>query len=96
MDKKGELVKHGLSVAERGLTEISGVQHVRSFDEQEIILDTTMGVLVLKGEGLHITRLNLEEGNLAVEGFIIAFEYLDEKGTGRLGKNKGILKRILR
>ncbi|HEX3032617.1 MAG TPA: sporulation protein YabP [Bacillota bacterium] len=97
MDNKTELVKHRLSMVEREMTDISGVRHVSSFDEQEIILDTTMGVLVLKGEGLHITQLNLEVGNLQVEGYIISLEYPDEKGRGRLkGKNTGLLQRILR
>ena len=40
------------------------MQDVRSFDEQEIILETELGVLLIRGSGLHIGRLTLEKGEI--------------------------------
>ena len=45
-----------------------GVADVEAFNEEEVVLLTDMGVIVLSGEGLHIVKLNLDEGVLAVEG----------------------------
>ena len=59
---------------------LPGVADVEAFNEEEVVLLTDMGVIVLSGEGLHIVKLNLDEGVLAVEGRVIALEYVqDEK-----------------
>lgn len=86
--------KQKLTLVDRKCFELEGVRHVGSFDEREIVLETTMGVLYLKGEGLHIVKLNLEEGILNVEGFISTIEYREVK-TAR-GKGKSIFSRIMK
>ena len=55
---------------------ISGVQDVQSFHEQEILLLTEEGKLQIKGEGLHVKRLNLEKGEADIEGKINSLIYL--------------------
>lgn len=77
--------------------QLEGVEHVASFDEEEITLETDLGMLVLKGKGLHITQLNLEVGNLAVEGLIFSIDYIEEKGVkGLRSRGKGLLDKILK
>jgi len=83
-----------LSLVDRKDLELEGVRHVGSFDEREIVLDTTMGLFFLKGEGLHITKLNLDEGTLSVQGFISSMEYKDGKSVR--GKGKSMLSRIMK
>jgi len=76
---------------------IEGVEHVASFDEEEIILETKMGLLLLKGENLHIIQLNLEEGNLVVEGLCKAIDFSEDKAVkGFRGKSKNLLNRLLK
>ncbi len=87
-----EQVAHSVSINGRKEVLLQGVQHVDSFDESEITLETNLGMLVLKGEGLHITQLNLETGSLAAEGFFIAVQYVESKGK----KGKGLINRILK
>ncbi|TCO71362.1 sporulation protein YabP [Marinisporobacter balticus] len=70
---------------------ISGVEHVTSFDENTIILETIKGVLTIKGNHLDMNKLNLDDGNVVVEGEIEAMMYSDRdsmgsKGIGFLGK----------
>ena len=48
-----------LSNRERGC--ITGISDVVSFDGNQIILDTDMGLLTLKGKNLHVSRLTLEK-----------------------------------
>lgn len=86
--------KHRLTLTERKHLVLEGVQHVGSFDEKEITLDTSLGFLALKGEDLHITQLNLDDGLLTVEGFVISLEFKENKTSRNRGK--GILNRILK
>lgn len=77
--------------------QIEGVEHVASFDEEEISLETNLGMLVIKGKALHITQLNLEIGNLAVEGVISSIDYIEDKGVkGLRSRGKGLLDKILK
>lgn len=90
-----ERLVHSVSIHGRKELVLQGVQHVGSFDESEITLETNMGTLVLKGEGLHITQLSLETGSLAAEGFFSSIQYVDDRGRGK-GKGKGLWNRILK
>ncbi len=85
---------HNLSLTERKHLLIEGVRHVGGFNESEISLETSMGLLLLTGEGMHITKLNMETGELCVEGFLTAIQYLEKKV--RDSKKKGVLRRILK
>ncbi len=86
---------HVVTITNREQVTIGGVIHVDSFDDQEIVVDTDLGTLNLKGEDLHIKQLNLDEGHLEIEGVVNAATYsLRPKGKG--AKTKGLLERILR
>lgn len=64
---------------------ISGVTDVLSFDEGEVVAETTMGLLVTAGEDLHVERLSLDVGELVLTGHIAALEYVgDRKQKGGL------------
>ena len=67
---------HRLVLENRKKSMISGVQDVQSFHEQEILLLTEEGKLQIKGEGLHVKRLNLEKGEADIEGKINSLIYL--------------------
>ncbi len=66
---------HTIKLEDRHKATITGVEDVLSFNEQMMVLNTTSGALSIVGEELHIDKLNLEDGQLAVEGTIIAMEY---------------------
>ncbi len=84
-----------ISLTDREHLLIDGVEHVENFNEKEIDLVTNMGFFILRGEGLHITRLNLENGNLVVEGRIRDMEFIDNKSAGS-ARGKGVLNRIFK
>ncbi|MGI6650112.1 MAG: sporulation protein YabP [Bacillota bacterium] len=87
--------EHGLSLRNRQQMSLNGVISVESFDEKEIWVDTKLGSLILKGQGMHITQLDLTDGKLTVDGLINALEYRDDRG-GRGGRSRNFVERLLR
>lgn len=88
-----EQVNHRVAIYGRKQLTMEGVLHVDSFNESEITLETNMGVVLLKGNGLHITKLSLETGSLEAEGVFAAVQYAESKGKN---KGKKLLGRILK
>ena len=58
---------------------VTGVREVISFNEQEVQLMTDAGELRIDGNELHVTKLNLEDGQVTLEGEVIALEYAEEQ-----------------
>ena len=84
-----EAAHHVILEGRESLT-VSGVEEVESFDETTIVMSTSKGSLVVRGEGLHIEKLSLDGGDLKVEGSVDALSYEDD-GEGRGG---GLLSRL--
>ena len=55
---------HRLQLDRRQAATVTGVRDVISFDEKEILLETEYGRMTVKGEGLHVKRLTLENGEV--------------------------------
>lgn len=64
---------------------ISGVLDVESFDEESVVVETEMGILIIRGEDLHINKLSIDSSELNIEGYITALHYSDTDG----GRTKG-------
>ena len=82
---------HKIILNNRKNGSVSGVLDVISFDISEVLLETEMGMLHIKGNDLHVNRLNLEKGEVDLEGSIEAFSYSQvptalKKTEGLLGK----------
>lgn len=75
--------------------ELTGVNNVETFDENEIILETEMGYLTVSGENLHISLLNLEDKKVALSGSINGINY-KPLNVDLKTKSKSILDRILK
>ena len=76
---------HTLTLRDREALELEGVTDVRGFDENTVYLDTACGRLTVEGEGLHITRLALEEGRVSLVGRISALYYADDLHRAKNG-----------
>ena len=66
---------------------VSGVSDVLSFDLAEILLETDQGMLMIKGNNLHVNRLSLEKGEVDVEGQIDSLTYSELSGMGQKGES---------
>ena len=84
---------HMVSLENRERASFTGVTDVESFNEDEVVMLTDQGVLLLSGEELHIARLNLEDGQLVVEGRVIAVEYMD---GAKQGKKPGLFGKMFK
>ncbi len=73
---------HRLVLESREKLTVSGVEEVESFDETTIVMDTALGALVVRGEGLHIEKLSLDGGDLAVEGTVESLTYEESRERG--------------
>lgn len=81
---------HHLTLEDRERLTVSGVEEVESFDEATIVMVTGQGVLVVRGEGLHIEKLSLDGGDLKVDGLVESLTYeVDRHSRG------GFLSRLL-
>ena len=75
---------HSIHIDNRELISVTGVKDVDSFNEQEVELLTEAGELRIEGNELRITKLSLDEGQVIVEGEIVALEYAEapvERGS---------------
>lgn len=93
MEEKKTGISHRLVLENRRGGTVTGVGDVNSFDEKEILLFTEAGKLVIKGEQLHVRRLDLEKGEVDLEGKIDSMTYLS-KGSEK--KEESLLKRMFR
>lgn len=80
---------HHIALENRSRLTISGVEDVESFDEGTIALLTQEGYLMIRGSNLHIEKLNLEGGELLVQGTIDSISY--EEDSSHQG---GLLSRL--
>ena len=90
-DKKVVKLPHSVIMEDRKKLSISGVTDIESFDEQTIIAMTDLGELTIRGWNLHITRLNLEQTELLVDGEISSLTYTDVRPQA-----KGFFAKVMR
>jgi len=85
---------HKLLLQGRKAVELTGVKEVVSFDAKEVVLNTTMGVLVVRGNELFVKRLTVEKGEVDLEGQIDSLVYADK--PGKAGDGDSLFKRLFR
>ena len=73
---------HRLTLEGREKLTVGGVEGVERFDETTIVLSTSLGELVVRGQDLHIETLSLGGGDLKVEGTVEALTFQDEAPRG--------------
>ena len=89
MDEKSGTM-HNLVLQGRKELNMTGVKEVKAFDEETVVLDTSKGVLTIKGDNLAIESFSTESGDLKLTGDIWALVYSVDHGS------KGMLRRILK
>ena len=72
-----DMTEHRLELIARERLTVSGVEEVERFDEEEIVMRTAAGTLVVGGTQLHIGKLDLDGGALYVDGAIHSLFYED-------------------
>ena len=76
----------------RSKLSVSGVEDVDNFDESNFTAITCAGALVVRGADLHIIKLNVDTGELVVDGEIDSCVFNNSYG----GKSGGLFSKIFR
>ena len=85
---------HKLILNNRRCGNLTGVSDVLSFDQNEIILETDQGMLMMKGKELHVSRLMLDKGEVDIDGRIDSVTY-SEQGS-RTERTESFLGRLFK
>ncbi|OOB80465.1 MAG: sporulation protein [Epulopiscium sp. Nuni2H_MBin003] len=86
--------KHTINLVDRSRLVITAIKDVFSFDEELIELETVSdGYMDIEGTGLHIIKMNLDSGELIVEGEVSAIIY-EEGGVSK--KKTGFMSKIFK
>lgn len=84
---------HYLKINNRKNLEITGVKEVDSFDNEEFLLETVMGYLIIRGQNLQLKNLDVGEGLVTIKGKVYEMSYVDEQ---QQGKAKGFFSKLIR
>lgn len=90
-EKRTVKLPNNLILEDRKNLMVTGVSDVDSFDEQSIIAYTDFGELTIRGRNLHINKLSLDTGELAVDGEISSMSYSDNRPD-----NSGFFSKLFR
>ena len=91
----GSARMHKVTMTNRKSCAINGVKDVLSFDEREILLETEQGMLMIKGDELHVNRLTLDKGEVDIDGKVDSFTYSDVSNSSS-NKNESFLSKLFR
>lgn len=83
---------HTLVLDNRKLLTLSGISNVDSFDEGSVVAYTDIGELNIKGNNLHIAKLNLDTGEMILDGEIVSMVYSNNQNVNA----KGFFSRLFR
>ena len=81
-EQKTVKIPHSLILDNRKKLTATGVSNVDSFDEQTVVAYTDLGELVVRGSKLHIDKLNIESGELTLDGEITSMSYSENQAAG--------------
>jgi sporulation protein YabP len=73
---------HRLSLNERKELTVTGVTEVVSFDEETVVMKTSLGTLTVHGRQLQLKNLSTNGGQVEVSGTVSALIYQQNKPTG--------------
>lgn len=91
--KRQELKEQELKLVNRKRLEITGVKKLENLNPLEFLVQTNLGVLLVKGNNLEMQHLDIEKGNLWITGDISSLQYLDESTEN---KKEGFLKKLFK
>lgn len=87
MEERSAAKSHKIILGNCRTGNFTGVRDVISFDPKEILLETEMGMLQIKGEDLHVSRLTLDKGEVDVQGIVTSMVYSEVENYGKKAEN---------
>lgn len=87
-DKKSSLI-----LENRKKLTINGVIEVINFNENQILLNTDVGTMIVKGRELKMNKLDVQNGDVIITGQVDSFVYTSDKSKD---KKDSIISRLFR
>ena len=75
--------KHSLYINNRESLDITGVINVITFNEENVVLQTSMGGLNIKGKSMKVNKLNVDNGEMSIEGYVYSIFYNDKDSVSK-------------
>lgn len=85
---------HVVTLSERKNIVITGVKKIESFDNEEFLMETNMGYIVLKGEELEIVKLDTYQGNVSIKGKVNSLTYMEN--LSKKNKEDGVFNKLFK
>ena len=93
MEERSGIRAHACRLENSNEASMKGVREMVFFDENQVVMDTDMGLLTIKGKDLHVSRLTVEKGEMEVEGQIDSLTYSSNEAYRKAGQS--ILARLV-
>lgn len=97
MDKTKDInnvsLSHNITLTERKNVVLTGIKKLNSFDNTEFFIDSVMGSIIIKGEGLELINLDTYSGKLSIKGKIDSIIYLE---SSKKNKAESIISRLFK
>lgn len=97
MDKNNDNItnyNHSVTLVERKSLVTTGVKKLENFDDTQFLMETTLGFLLVKGEGLELIKLDTIQGTVSIKGLVKSINYLEE--DGKKDKEGSIFNRLFK
>lgn len=85
---------HSVTINERKNILITGVKKIDSFDNEEFLLETNMGYIIIKGEELEIIKLDTYQGNVSIKGKVNNLNYME--GSNKKEKEDSLFNKLFK
>jgi len=92
-ESKMEDKKSNLMLENRKKLTVNGVIEVINFNEDQILLNTDVGTMIIKGQELRMNKLDVQNGDVLITGKVDSFVYTNDKSKA---KKDSILSRLFR
>ncbi len=96
MDKGKEILNtaHSIQINERKTIFLTGIKKIESFDSNEFFIESIMGYILVKGEGLELLKLDTFQGNLSIKGRVDSINYMED--ANKKNKSEGLLTKLFK
>ncbi len=92
-EMKIEDKKSNLMLENRNKLNMSGIIEVINFSENQILLNTNVGTMIIKGQDLKMNKLDVQNGDVVITGKVDSFVYTS--GISKVKKDS-IISRLFR
>ena len=71
--------KNSLNLEDRKVLVVNGVLEVLNFNDEKITVNTNLGSLAIKGKNLRVKKLDLENSEIIIHGYVDSLIYSGTK-----------------